>query len=103
MPIGDGITVPLGWPGLAVLGQEAAAGGGLVVVVPYARRVVACPRGGRATAKVHDRRAQHARALPPRRAGGGAGAPGATALPLPVGPGPPSVGAAAPVGRQRAA
>ena len=66
MPAGDGITVPLGLPGLEVLGQEADAAGQLVVVVQYARAAVACPRCGRATAKVHDRRRQDARDLPLR-------------------------------------
>ena len=66
MPTGNGITVPLGLPGLEVLEQTTDAAGRLVVVVQYARTAVSCPRCGRTTAKVHDRRAQHARDLPLR-------------------------------------
>ncbi len=62
----DGITLPLELAGLAVLDQQEGERGELLVVVQYERSVVPCPRCGRASAKVHDRRVRTCRDLPLR-------------------------------------
>lgn len=61
----DCITLPLGLAGLTLLGQ-AQEEGTLVLDVAYPMPHGTCPRCGRSTTKVHDRRAQDKRDLPLR-------------------------------------
>lgn len=65
MPSRDVITLPLELPDLIVVDQRADEGQ-VRVVVQYERCVVSCPRCGRASAKVHDRRIRKCRDLPLR-------------------------------------
>jgi transposase len=61
----DGITLPLELAGLVVVDQQEEAGR-VVVVVQYARTSTPCPRCGRPSAKLHDRRTRKCRDLPLR-------------------------------------
>jgi transposase len=66
VPSENGITLPLELAGLAVLDQRVGDQGELVVVVQYECSAAGCPRCGRPSSKLHDKRPQRCRDLPLR-------------------------------------
>ena len=63
--LNNSIKLALGLAGLIVLGQRTEQGD-ILIDVGYAMEVCVCPHCGRATNKVHDRRAQRKRDVPLR-------------------------------------